>query len=337
VKDLPDVTGKVFAITGTTSGTGFIAAKTIAEHGGTILCLNRPSERAKAALEDLKLKVPKKKDEEQFIAIDCDLMDFASVREAADEITKKYPALYALGNNAGIMLGKDEATKDGYDKQMQTNHLSHFLLTAKLLPLLKKGAAEYGDARVVTMSSGTRHGDSTHKVGAFADGKGGLEEKYFGKNSGNLGGDDVKIGGGVITGPQIDRYAQSKLANSVFMHALHDKLQSSGDTNVLSIGTQPGVSNTGLFDDWMSNRIMKVMFNFMTKFMMQKPEDGAAALIMGLTGKKESVKSGTMYGPKNQEKGPAVPNDAEDYEIDPVKMEMLWKKSEEDVGETFEV
>jgi NAD(P)-dependent dehydrogenase (short-subunit alcohol dehydrogenase family) len=331
VKNLPSAEGRIFAITGTTSGTGFVAAKTIAAQGGTVLCLNRPSERATSALNDLKVKVPNGK----FIPIACDLMDFNSVRNAAEEISGKYSSLYALGNNAGIMLGNDEATKDGYDKQMQTNHLSHFLLTLMLLPLLKAGAAEYGQARVVTMSSGTRHGHSTGKIGAFKGGKGGLEERYLGKNSGNLGGNDVKVGAN-ITGPQFDRYAQSKLANSIFMHALHKKLQSSGNANILSIGCQPGVSNTGLMNDWMKNPIAKTFFNMAAKMMFQKPKDGAASLILGLMGKDENVKSDTMYGPKNQEKGPAVPNDAEDYEIDPIKMDMLWKKSEEAVGETFE-
>jgi len=328
VKDLPDVKGKVFAITGTTSGTGFIAAKTIAAHGGTVLCLNRPSTRAEAALADLKAQVP----DGVFVPIGCDLQDFSSVRSAAEEISSKYPALYAFGENAGIMLGEDVVTKDGYDIQMQTNHLSHFLLTIKLLPLLKAGAAEHGQARVVIMSSGTRHGDSTGKVGKKDHH---LEERYLGKG-GDLGGNGVAMGA-KITGPQFDRYCQSKLANSLFMHALHQKLQESGNANILSIGTQPGVSNTGLMNDWMKNPIAKFGMNVLAKFMFSKPKDGATSLILGLMGKDENVKSDTIYGPKNQEKGPAVPNDAEDYEIDPAKMDMLWKKSEEAVGETFEV
>lgn len=40
----------------------------------------------------------------------------------------KYTKIYCLCNNAGIMARPDEATVDGYDTQMQTNHLSHFLL-----------------------------------------------------------------------------------------------------------------------------------------------------------------------------------------------------------------
>jgi len=39
--------------------------------------------------------------------------------------------LHVLSNNAGIMAFSDQATKDGYD-WMQTNRLSHFLLTREI-------------------------------------------------------------------------------------------------------------------------------------------------------------------------------------------------------------
>ena len=52
----------------------------------------------------------------------------------------KYVAMalmyYAI--NAGVMALKDKATIDGFDVQMQTNHLSHFLLTKLCMPLLRK-------------------------------------------------------------------------------------------------------------------------------------------------------------------------------------------------------
>ncbi len=47
----------------------------------------------------------------------------------------------------------DEATKDGFDCQMQVNHLSHFLLTKELFPLLVKRAESKGEARIVNHSS----------------------------------------------------------------------------------------------------------------------------------------------------------------------------------------
>eukprot|EP00958_Prasinococcus_capsulatus_P005402 scaffold523_cov446-Prasinococcus_capsulatus_cf.AAC.6 len=56
----------------------------------------------------------------------------------------------------GVMASQNEGTVDGYDVQMQTNHLSHFLLTRELLPLLERGAELRGEARVVNHSSTAR-------------------------------------------------------------------------------------------------------------------------------------------------------------------------------------
>lgn len=43
---LPSMEGKTVAITGTTSGTGRVAASTVAKLGGKVLVLNRRSARA---------------------------------------------------------------------------------------------------------------------------------------------------------------------------------------------------------------------------------------------------------------------------------------------------
>ena len=61
----------------------------------------------------------------------------------------KYDKIYCLANNAGIMDMPDEAMNDGYNTQMQTNHLSHFLITEKLFLLLVNSAKEHGDAQIV--------------------------------------------------------------------------------------------------------------------------------------------------------------------------------------------
>ena len=45
IKTLPDLSGKVVAITGTTSGTGYVSAKTLAKKGAQVILLNRFSEK----------------------------------------------------------------------------------------------------------------------------------------------------------------------------------------------------------------------------------------------------------------------------------------------------
>lgn len=68
-------------------------------------------------------------------AVDCDLQAFASVEAAAARVAGLCPeGVDVLCNNAGVMALPDQATGDGFDVQMQTNHLSHFLLTRELWP-----------------------------------------------------------------------------------------------------------------------------------------------------------------------------------------------------------
>ncbi|MEO1339395.1 MAG: SDR family NAD(P)-dependent oxidoreductase, partial [Myxococcota bacterium] len=157
------MSGKVVAITGTTSGTGYFCARELAKLGAEVLLLNRDSERSQKALQSLKEEVPSGK----FVAVTCDLQDFDSVRAAAQQIKDKYPTVDVLCNNAGVMALPDQATKDGYDVQIQTNCISHFLLTKELFPNIKASK----DGRVVNHSSMARLGAP-------------LEAKYFEKRGG---------------------------------------------------------------------------------------------------------------------------------------------------------
>ena len=51
VSNIKDQSGKFFAITGTTTGTGYYAALAIGKKGGTVLLLNRESEKSEKFLK----------------------------------------------------------------------------------------------------------------------------------------------------------------------------------------------------------------------------------------------------------------------------------------------
>lgn len=292
----------------------------MAEKGGEVVCLNRKSQRVTDSITKLQEAVPGGK----FVNIECDLQDFASVKKAAAEIISKYPkGIYCLSCNAGIMMTPDEATKDGCDTQMQTNHLSHFLLTKELMALLEKQAEATGDARVVYHSSDARTMT-----------KNGLEKKYLEKNGGNLGGESRSI---LLGGARVIRYAQSKLANSVMMYVLHEKLQvKTPQSKVRVCAAHPGGSATNLGDDldlpWIESFFMKYV---VAKFLMQSAEDGAMGLLVGMMS--PEAKSGVLYGPSGVMSGPAVPIPLKKYETDPETMKMLWETSEESTGVKFVV
>merc|ERR1719389_1533553 len=146
------MTGKTVAITGCTSGTGNCLAQALAQKGAKVVMLNRASERADKAFEEIKAMARSDARADAVpLKIPCDLMSFKSVREAAASLNKELSAtgLDALVNNAGIFGFPDKATVDGLDQQMQTNHTSHFLLTKLCMPLLEKAASMRGEARVI--------------------------------------------------------------------------------------------------------------------------------------------------------------------------------------------
>ncbi|CAE7330811.1 ENV9, partial [Symbiodinium pilosum] len=103
----------------------------------TVVMLNRKSSRAEAAEEQVKKEVS---NDGKVMTVECDLQDMDNVKAAAEKIKELFSesGVDVLCNNAGVMALADEATKDGYDVQMQTNHLSHFLLTKEIFPLLEK-------------------------------------------------------------------------------------------------------------------------------------------------------------------------------------------------------
>jgi len=315
-KELPELDDKVVAITGCTTGTGFVAARTcVRKHAGTVLMLNRKSERAEKAEAEVRDEAEKcaKSSATVVETVECDLQSFDSVRAAAKSIGSKYEAVDVLINNAGVMALDDYATGDGYDVQIQTNHLSHFLLTKELMPQLEKAAELRGEARVVNHSSMARLG-------------GALDEKYFGKNSGNLGGN------GTFGFGRWERYHQTKLANVVFTLGLRDLL-SDMRSKVIATVAAPGLAATNLQTNTAGNGGMG-WFGIQIMNFAQSAEDGTMPLLAAAF---SPSKSGDFWEPCEffHMAGPPKTFDLEAVCVDENARKMLWEKSEEACGCTL--
>lgn len=226
--------GKVVAITGCTTGCGFLLANTCAELRAKVFMLNRKSARADAALETV-IRVAEHARAPPPEWLECDLQDFASVRACGAALREALSddGLDVLCCNAGVMGLADSATKDGADIQMQTNHLAHFLLTKEVFPLLERAGEMRGEARIVQHSSSLRTLDPG--AGEAADANV-LQAKYLGLNGGKLGG-SLQVTH--PSGPNYRRYQQSKLANITFTYALRDRLEASG-SKVKALCAHPG-------------------------------------------------------------------------------------------------
>lgn len=319
--ELPSMAGKTVVITGTTSGTGQVAARTVTKLGARVLLLNRRSSRAAESTAALREAFP----DAELHEVECDLMSFASVRAAAARVRELCPeGVDVLANNAGVMALPDTATEDGFDVQMQTNHLSHFLLTRELMPLLERAAERDGEARVVNHSSTAR---------LFPKRK--LLPRFLEKRGGQLGGDGNAALNSMFLGPRWLRYNQSKLANCAFTAALHQRLTASG-SRVKALVAHPGLANTNLQTTTVEKGGLGETFNKWFMKMSQSAEDGAMGLISGMC--RADAESGQFWGPgKTGTKGRAVPFPLERFYDDERTRELLWTKSEDAIGETFEL
>ncbi|MEL6823869.1 MAG: SDR family NAD(P)-dependent oxidoreductase [Calditrichota bacterium] len=303
-----DMTGKIVAITGTTTGTGFICAREVAKKGATVILLNRSSERAESSLKQLQADIPGA----TFDAVACDLQDFDSVCSAMKDIQSRYDKIDVLVNNAGVMALQDFATKDGYDVQIQTNVISHFLVTKELWPLLLKSE----QARIVNHSSMARLGPP-------------LEMKYFEANGGNLGGDGTEEENMSFKGPRWMRYHQTKLANAAFTYGLKEKLEAAGITNVLSLLAHPGLALTNLQVTTAAEGGMDGDSEFMQQ--AQSAEDGATGIIRAAMD--PEAKSGDFYGPTAGWKGFPDLLTPEESLYDAENVRINWEGCEKAVGE----
>ncbi len=205
--------GKVCVVTGATSGIGEVAAIDLARRGARVLIVGRSAERCAATLERVRQAAGGDPSmTESFVA---DLSSQAEVRRLADEIGKRCDRLDILLNNAGGMFLAREESADGIEMTLALNHLSYFLLTDRLLPLLKAGAA----ARIVNVASDAHRG-------------------------GRIDFDDIQLRrnyGGWRA------YQQSKLANILFTFELARRLEGTGITaNAL----HPGFVRTRFFQDF---------------------------------------------------------------------------------------
>lgn len=157
----PAKSRKVVIVTGSNIGIGYYTALHLYMHGWYVYMACRSESKAKDAqkrileeAKERKAKDPSLKDaifgELDFLKLD--LGSLKQTEEAAEIFKRKEPnGLDILINNAGVMALPVQMTEDGYDIQLQVNHLAPSLFTLKLLPLLlaNKGAT----GRIVNLSS----------------------------------------------------------------------------------------------------------------------------------------------------------------------------------------
>jgi NAD(P)-dependent dehydrogenase (short-subunit alcohol dehydrogenase family) len=251
--DLTDQCGRTFLITGANSGLGYEAARLLAGAGGRVLLACRSEEKARAAMDLVRAESP----EADLEFVPLDLADLTSVRSAALIATAE-PRIDVLINNAGVFMPPLSRTRDGFELAWGVNHLGHFALTALLLPKL----AEAPGARVVIVSSKGHHESRLTLDDLNA------EHSYN----------------------PARRYADTKLANLLFLFELDRRLRAAG-LPVTVVGCHPGLAATDLPRH---RPFLKSIFTVAGNSFFNSPEQGAWPTLHAATG---PVTAGEYYGP----------------------------------------
>ncbi|MEP4535230.1 MAG: SDR family oxidoreductase [Cyclobacteriaceae bacterium] len=297
-----DLTGKTFLITGTSSGTGFEAARILLSKGAKVVMLNRNPKKSEDVISTYKSELGNNIDVSY---VTVDLGKLTSVRKAAQEVLETVSRIDALMLNAAIaQVPKQVITEDGFESQMGTNHYGNFLLQAMLFPLIEKSKG-----RIVTVGSmGYDMGIKTIK---FDD----LNwDKDYTPN---------------------DAYSQSKLAQIMSIYELQDRLKAAGKTDVKAYTCHPGASRTSLIKT-SGSLMMKIMFQLM-KPLTQSAEKGAYPELMCAT--EEDLDQQAFYGPTGRSNwvGPVGAHKIEPHAKDKAVAKKLWEVSEEAIGQKFEI
>ncbi|XP_021355392.1 retinol dehydrogenase 14-like [Mizuhopecten yessoensis] len=218
---------RVHIITGSNTGIGYETAKWIAMLGGTVIMACRSKSRAEEAIARMNLEYDEERTKGSlgglegntqlnvfFMKLDCSSLK--STMEFVDEFKKTGLKLHVLICNAGIGMHKQAFTEDENEIHFQVNYLSHFLVAAHLLPLMKRSG---DDCRIVLVSS------MLHSLAKF---------------------ELSTIHGRQYSPRNFDRlqyYGRSKLYQIMQMYSMNRRLRSS---NVTVTSLHPGVVRTEL-------------------------------------------------------------------------------------------
>ncbi|OAQ68030.1 short-chain dehydrogenase [Pochonia chlamydosporia 170] len=153
-ENLPDQTGKVFLITGASGGVGKELASMVYKHNAKVYIAARSEDKSTAAIASIKQQYPKSKG--QLIFLHLDLGDLTTIPKSAEQFLRQESRLDVLWLNAGVMVPPaGSKTTQGYELQLGTNNIGHFLFTKLLHPILKSTAASAprNSVRVIWVSS----------------------------------------------------------------------------------------------------------------------------------------------------------------------------------------
>ena len=301
-KTIPEQNGRTVLITGANSGLGLRSAEALARAGARVLLACRNKEKAAVALEAVEACATTAAPE----VVALDLSDLSSIEAAADVVAARVDRLDVLMNNAGVMAIPLQRTADGFEMQFGTNHLGHFALTGRLLPLLLTADSP----RVVTTSS------QAHRIGRMR-----WDDLHWRKRYSRW-----------------PAYGQAKLANLLFAFELDRRARENG-RNLVSVAAHPGYAATHLQAvgaEMTGNRLAARTMDLGNRIFAQSDADGALPQLYAAT--MPDVRGGEYYGPSGLFEMRGSPTKVRTtraaLNVDDAKR--LWELSEKETGVLYD-
>ncbi|KAK7204531.1 hypothetical protein BZA70DRAFT_281069 [Myxozyma melibiosi] len=230
-KDVPDLSGKTYLVTGGTAGIGLELVRILFWKNATVYIAARSADLFKQASEDImenSAKFTKAPALGRLELVLLDLADLTTIKPAVEELKTKIGSLDSVWYNAGVMEPPEGSkTVQGYELQWGVNVVGHYVLNRYLTPLIvegaKKNADTPGSTRVIWVASDANN---------FSPAPDGVnwDDPNFEKTEGS----------------QFLKYSQSKAGDILLSREMADQMKEK-DTGVLSLSLNPGHLKSQLF------------------------------------------------------------------------------------------
>ena len=300
VADIPSQAGKLAVVTGATGGLGYETALGLAQAGAEVVLAGRNEAKGADALRRILAVAPGAKVRFGMV----DLASLTSVAAFAKDLLAQGRPIDILVNNAAVMATPTrQTTADGFELQLGTNYLSHFALTAQLLPLLIRG----GQRRVVQLSS------LAHRQGKI----------HF---------DDLQLERGYSPWKA---YTQSKLAMLIFALELQKRSDANG-WGLTSNAAHPGYARTDIIANGPgADSLQARVHRLIGPLFSHSSAAGALPTLYAATA--PEARPAGYYGPAGfyEMKGPVAASLIAATAKDEVVARRLWEVSEQLTGTTW--
>ncbi|KAL5010378.1 hypothetical protein ScPMuIL_012683 [Solemya velum] len=231
---------RVVIVTGGNAGIGYETSKWIAMMGAKVIIACRSEERATKAIETMNTEFQEEKSKGRTDIVDydqlcveymhVDLASLKSTKQFIDAFIATGQPLHVLICNAGVALMPQTYTDDGYELMFQVNYLSHFLIAAHFLPVMKMSG---DDCRIINVSS-------------LAESLANFDmETIQGKGASNFG--------------RFDHYGRSKLYQIMQMYSMARRLEG---CNVTIASLHPGTVDTEIVQNSNDLLLGRALFAF---------------------------------------------------------------------------